>query len=174
MAASSPAFLFSTSRIVSGYVGGTPARARHAWSGDWTWHKTVKRNDVISREAHLKDLIEHQTEPRDPADLPRGLLQPGRRQVAGPIAVLSHRTRYAREQAASTRKCAPALRPRKEMRRRTSSMPRKCAAPRPRYWERREEGELPVMFKGPMTVTGFIAYAQGWGWPVAPTSWPGN
>jgi len=34
----------------------------------------------------------------------------------------------------------------------------------PRYWDDVKEGEeLPVMFKGPMTVTGFIAYAQGWG-----------
>ena len=34
----------------------------------------------------------------------------------------------------------------------------------PRYWEDVKEGQdLPVMFKGPMTVTGFIAYAQGWG-----------
>ena len=31
-----------------------------------------------------------------------------------------------------------------------------------RYWEEVKEGEeLPVMLKGPMTVTGFIAYAQG-------------
>jgi len=34
----------------------------------------------------------------------------------------------------------------------------------PRYWEDVEVGEkLPTMVKGPMTVTGFIAYAQGWG-----------
>jgi hypothetical protein len=34
----------------------------------------------------------------------------------------------------------------------------------PRHWEDVAEGEaLPVMVKGPMTVTGFIAYAQGWG-----------
>ena len=34
----------------------------------------------------------------------------------------------------------------------------------PRYWEDVKEGEaLPTMVKGPMTVTGFIAYAQGWG-----------
>jgi hypothetical protein len=33
-----------------------------------------------------------------------------------------------------------------------------------RYWEDVTEGQaLPVLFKGPMTVTGFIAYAQGWG-----------
>ena len=32
------------------------------WSGaDWTWHKPVRRNDEITTEAWLKDLIEHQT-----------------------------------------------------------------------------------------------------------------
>ena len=34
----------------------------------------------------------------------------------------------------------------------------------PRYFEDVEVGEaLPTMAKGPMTVTGFIAFAQGWG-----------
>src|SRR5947209_2325632 len=56
-----PSFLFSTSRIVSGYVGGLSGI--HAmWAGaDWSWHKPVLRNDTITTEAHLKDLIEHQT-----------------------------------------------------------------------------------------------------------------
>src|SRR5712672_762507 len=56
-----PSFLFATSRIVSGYVGGLPGI--HAmWSGaDWNWHKTVNRNDTISTEAWLKDIVEHQT-----------------------------------------------------------------------------------------------------------------
>src|SRR6185369_10551049 len=56
-----PSFLFATSRIVSGYVGGLPGI--HAmWSGsDWTWHKTVNRNDEITTEAWLKDLIVHET-----------------------------------------------------------------------------------------------------------------
>ena len=56
-----PSFLFATSRIISGYVGGLPGM--HAmWSGaDWTWHKPVRRNDAISTEACLKDLIEHET-----------------------------------------------------------------------------------------------------------------
>ena len=31
-------------------------------AADWTWHKaTVSRNDEITTEAWLKDLIEHQT-----------------------------------------------------------------------------------------------------------------
>ena len=34
----------------------------------------------------------------------------------------------------------------------------------PRYWQDVEVGErLPTLAKGPMTVTGFIAFAQGWG-----------
>ena len=34
----------------------------------------------------------------------------------------------------------------------------------PRHWADVREGQrLPTMAKGPMTVTGFIAYAQGWG-----------
>ena len=33
-----------------------------------------------------------------------------------------------------------------------------------RYWDDVHEGEdLPTMVKGPMTATGFICYAQGWG-----------
>ena len=32
------------------------------WAGaDWTWHKPLHRNDEISTNAHLKDLVEHQT-----------------------------------------------------------------------------------------------------------------
>ena len=42
-----PSFLFATSRIISGYVGGLPGI--HAmWSGsDWQWHKTVQRNEHV-------------------------------------------------------------------------------------------------------------------------------
>jgi len=46
-----PSFLFTTSRIVSGYCGGLSGG--HAmWAGaDWTWHKPVLRNDVMTTEA---------------------------------------------------------------------------------------------------------------------------
>ena len=56
-----PSFLFSTSRIVSGYCGGLPG-VHAMWAGaDWTWRKHVLRGDTISTQARLKDLIEHQT-----------------------------------------------------------------------------------------------------------------
>ena len=57
-----PSFLFSCSRIISGYVGGLPG-VHAMWAGaDWTWHKWVRRNDEITTEAWLKDLIEHDTQ----------------------------------------------------------------------------------------------------------------
>src|SRR5437660_6768121 len=56
-----PSFLFACSRIVSGYVGGLSG-VHAMWAGaDWTWHLPVRRNDTITTEAWLKDLIERQT-----------------------------------------------------------------------------------------------------------------
>src|SRR3546814_5528938 len=32
------------------------------WAGaDWTWHKPVLRGDIITTQAYLKDLVEHNT-----------------------------------------------------------------------------------------------------------------
>ena len=56
-----PSFLFAMSRIISGYVGGLPG-VHAMWAGaDWTWHLPVRRNDEITTEAWLKDLVEHET-----------------------------------------------------------------------------------------------------------------
>ena len=56
-----PSFLFTTSRIVSGYCGGLSG-VHAMWAGaDWTWYKHTMRGDTISTEAQLKDLIEHKT-----------------------------------------------------------------------------------------------------------------
>ncbi len=167
-----PSFLFATSRIISGYVGGLPGI--HAmWSGaDWTWHKHVRRNDVISTEAHLKDIIEHQTRFAGRAiqqiyhvdffnqhgDL-----------VAGADSWCFRTERdHAREQGTKYRdvKARP---PRRYSAEELAEAYKHYAderiqGPRPRHWQDVLEGEaLPVMMKGPMTVTGFIAYAQGWG-----------
>ena len=109
--------------------------------------------------------------PRGPADLSRRLLQParrpGRRAPTAGASAPSATTRASR--APSTRRCKAraaaalhrrgagrglrALRERGDPRRRRRATGRTC-----------NEGEaLPTMVKGPMTVTGFIAYAQGWG-----------
>src|ERR1700716_2188270 len=56
-----PSFLFACNRFISGYCGGLPG-VHAMWAGaEWTWHQPIRRNDVVRTEAHLKDLVEHQT-----------------------------------------------------------------------------------------------------------------
>jgi len=167
-----PSFLFATSRIVSGYVGGLPG-VHAMWSGaDWTWHKTVKRNDTISTEAHLKNLIEHQT--RFAGRAVQQIYhvdffnQDGDKVAEADSWCFRTERDHAREQG-SKYKEVRAREPRhyspeeiKEAYKLYAQEEVRGATPR--YWEDVKEGEeLPVMFKGPMTVTGFIAFAQGWG-----------
>lgn len=166
-----PSFLFSTSRIVSGYVGGLSGI--HAmWAGaDWSWHKPVLRNDTISTEAHLKDLIEHQTRfsgrsfqqiyhvdfynqhGDKVADCDSWCFRTDRdeaREKGTKYTGMKGRVEpFTDEQLAEYYK----LYAEEEIRGST-----------PRYWEDVAVGDtLPRMMKGPMTVTGFIGYAQGWG-----------
>ncbi|GAB2830789.1 MaoC family dehydratase N-terminal domain-containing protein [Comamonas piscis] len=167
-----PSFLFSTSRIVSGYVGGLPG-VHAMWSGaDWTWHKNVNRNDEIRTEAYLKDLIEHQTRFAGRAiqqvyhvDF---FNQEGDKVAEADSWCFRTERDHAREVGTKYKE----VRERQPRRYTPEEIGEACKlyaneevrGAVPRYWEDVEEGQpLPTMFKGPMTVTGFIAYAQGWG-----------
>lgn len=167
-----PSFLFATSRIVSGYVGGLPG-VHAMWSGaDWTWHKPVQRNDVISTEAHLKDLIEHETRFAGRAiqqiyhvDF---FNQEGDKVAEADSWCFRTERDHAREQGSKykeVRAREPHRYSEEEIREAYKLYAQEeVRGARARYWEDVTEGEaLPVLFKGPMTVTGFIAYAQGWG-----------
>lgn len=166
-----PSFLFSTSRIVSGYCGGLPG-VHAMWAGaDWTWHKPVLRNDTISTKAHLKDLIEHQT------------------RFAGRAYQQIYHVDFYNQHGDHVAECDSYVfrTDRDEARERGTKYTgqvgkveqltdeqmqewfdlyrnEEIRGATPRYWEDVKEGdELPRMMKGPMTVTGFIGYAQGWG-----------
>lgn len=166
-----PSFLFSTSRIASGYCGGLPGI--HAmWAGaDWNWYKPVLRNDVITTQAHLKDLIEHST------------------RFAGRSFQQIYHVDFFNQQGDKVADCDSWVfrTDRDEARERGTKYTdvrgrvepltdaqlaefgrlydaEEVRGAVPRYWEDVSEGEaLPRMVKGPMTVTGFICYAQGWG-----------
>ena len=167
-----PSFLFATSRIVSGYVGGLPGI--HAmWAGaDWSWHKPVLRNDEITTEAWLKDLIVHETRFAGRAVQQiyhvRFFNQHGDLVSeadswcfrTGRDAAREEGTKYTELKDKPVRKyteaeLAEAFRHYHDEEIRGAT---------PRFWESVKPGDaLPTMVKGPMTVTGFIAYAQGWG-----------
>ena len=167
-----PSFLFATSRIVSGFVGGLPG-VHAMWSGaDWSWHKTVKRNDTISTEAHLKNLIEHQT--RFAGRAVQQIYhvdffnQDGDKVAEADSWCFRTERDHAREQGskyAEVRAREPRRYSPEEIKEAYKLYAQEeVRGATPRYWEDVKEGEeLPVMFKGPMTVTGFIAFAQGWG-----------
>jgi len=167
-----PSFLFSTSRIISGYVGGLSG-VHAMWSGaDWTWYKHVRRNDEISTEAHLKELVEHQTRFAGKAiqqiyhvDF---FNQNGDRVAEANSWCFRTERNYAREQGTKYA-IEKDKEPHRYSRRALAEAYKlyrneEIRGATPRYWEEVAQGdELPVMLKGPMTITGFIAFAQGWG-----------
>jgi len=166
-----PSFLFTTSRIISGYCGGLSG-VHAMWAGaDWTWHKPVLRNDTIRAEANLKDLIEHQTKfaGRSFQQIYHvDFYNQTGDHVAGADSWVFRTDRdEARERGTKYTEARGRVEPytqeqldefydiydQEEIRGAT-----------PRYWEDVNVGDkLPPMMKGPMTVTGFICYAQGWG-----------
>lgn len=167
-----PSFLFACDRIISGYCGGLPG-VHAMWAGaDWTWLQPVRRNDEVHVEAYLKDLIEHQTRFAG-----RSIQQiyhvdffngDGDQLAAADSWVFRTERDTAREQGTKYSE----LNERAEARYTESELTdifrlyadEKIRGAETRYYEDVEIGDaLPTMAKGPMTVTGFIAYAQGWG-----------
>jgi len=167
-----PSFLFATSRIVSGYVGGLPG-VHAMWSGaDWNWHKAVRRNDEISTEAYLKDLKEHDTRFAGRAVQQTYHVdfynQQGDKVADADSWCFRTERDHAREKGTKYKE----VRARAPYRYTDAELAKiydlyakeEVRGARTRYWEDVSENEaMPTMAKGPMTVTGFIAYAQGWG-----------
>jgi hypothetical protein len=143
------------------------------WSGaDWNWHLPVRRNDVISTEARIKDLILHDT--RFAGRAVQQIYhvdffnQHGDKVADADSWCFRTERDHAREKGTKYKE----VRAREPRRYSEAELAEayelyaneKIRGATPRYWDDVKEGEeLPVMFKGPMTVTGFIAYAQGWG-----------
>ena len=167
-----PSFLFATSRIISGYVGGLPG-VHAMWAGaDWTWHLPIRRNDEIRTEAWLKDLIEHKT--RFAGRSVQQVYHVNFYNQTGDLLAEADSWCFRTDRDAAREegtkytevKSRPPQRYTEEELSRIYKMyhDEEVRGAAPRYWEDVTEGDaLPPMVKGPMTVTGFIAYAQGWG-----------
>jgi acyl dehydratase len=167
-----PSFLFACSRIISGYVGGLPG-VHAMWAGaDWTWHKQISRNDEIHTEAWLKDLIEHDT--RFSGRAVQQIYHVDFYNQDGDLLAGADSWCFRTERDTAREK-GDKYTELKDQPQRTYSddelvdffrhyAHEEVRGSETRYWEDVSEGEkLPTMVKGPMTVTGFIAYAQGWG-----------
>jgi acyl dehydratase len=167
-----PSFLFACSRIVSGYVGGL-AGVHAMWAGaDWRWHEPVRRNDAITTTAYLKDLVEHETRFAGRAICQvyhvKFYNQNGELVAEADSWCFRTERDLAREQGTKYREVKE--KPRKVYTREDIAgiyalyEQEEVRGASLRYFEDVRVGDpLPVMVKGPMTVTGFIAFAQGWG-----------
>lgn len=168
-----PSFLFATNRIISGYVGGLPG-VHAMWSGaDWTWYKPILRNTEVRTEAYLKDLVEHDTKFAGRAVQQTYHVDFYDANTGDMLAEAdSWCFRTDRDEARENGTKYTEARS-KEIRVYTQDeldeftkhyATEKIRGAETRYWDDVNEGdELPTMVKGPMTVTGFVAYAQGWG-----------
>ena len=167
-----PSFLFACNRVISGYVGGLPG-VHAMWAGaDWTWHQPIRRNDAIATEAWLKDLVVHET--RFSGRAVQQTYHVKFRDQAGALLAEADswcfRTDRDQAREQGTKYSELKQKPPKrysdqelvDIYRHYAQEEVRGAATR--FWEDVAEGEaLQTMVKGPMTVTGFIAYAQGWG-----------
>jgi acyl dehydratase len=167
-----PSFVFALSRILSGYVGGLPGI--HAmWAGaDLTWHRPMLTGTEVRTSAYLKDLIEHQTRFAG-----RAVQQIYHVDFTDPDGVLlaggdSWCFRTERDTARELGTKYDEAKAREPMRYTEAELKEifdlyeaeEVRGAEPRFHDDVAVGdELPPMVKGPMTVTGFIAFAQGWG-----------
>lgn len=167
-----PSFVFPLNRILSGYVGGLPG-VHAMWAGaNLTWHKPMLRGDAFTTKACLKDLVEHQT-----------------RFAGRAIQQIYHVDYYNQHNELVADGDSWCFRTERDTARERGSKYTEVKQKAPMQYSREEitkifalyEAEeirgatprciedvkvgdkLPTMAKGPMTVTGFIAYAQGWG-----------
>ena len=164
-----PSFVFPLNRILSGYVGGLPG-VHAMWAGaNLTWHKPILRGDEFTTKARLKDLIEHNTRFAG-----RAIQQiyhvdyynQNNEHVAGGDSWCFRTERdTARERGTKyteTKQKEPVYYSREDLGKIFAfyeAEPIRGATPR--YIEEVKVGDrLATMVKGPMTVTGFIAYAQ--------------
>ena len=167
-----PSFVFALSRILSGYVGGLPGI--HAmWAGaDLTWHRPLLVGTEFRTTAYLKDLIEHQT--RFAGRAIQQIYHVDFTDAEGvPLdSGDSWCFRTERDTARELGTKYDEAKAREPMRYTEAELneisnlyeAEEVRGTEPRFHDDVAVGdELPPMVKGPMTVTGFIAFAQGWG-----------
>ncbi len=167
-----PSFVFALNRILSGYVGGL-AGVHAMWAGaDLTWFSPLARGTEIVATAYLKDLVEHQT--RFAGRAIQQIYHVELASTGGELLCAGDSWCFRTERDAARElgtkydesKARPAPYYSDEQLTEIYDLydTEVIRGSEPRYFEDVEVGdELPILAKGPMTVTGFIAFAQGWG-----------
>lgn len=167
-----PSFLFACSRIISGYVGGLPG-VHAMWAGaDWHWERPIRRNDELRTESWLKDLIVRETQFAGRAVQQIYHVDFYNQDGDKLAGADSWCFRTERDTARESGTKYDELKEKPERRYSPDELAEffngyageQVRGSEPRYFEDVKPGDaVDSIVKGPMTVTGFIAYAQGWG-----------
>lgn len=165
-----PTFLYATDRIISGYVGGLPGVHAMFAGTDWKWFLPIKVGTRIRTEVYLKDLVEHKTRYAGRAiqQIYHGDFfdQDGKKLAECDSWCFRTERATAREKGRKYKDLKARKVYTQEEIEKIAEMYEKeeVRGNKTRHWEDVHEGDaLPTILKGPMTVTGFIAYVQGWG-----------
>lgn len=167
-----PSFLFTLNRTFSGYVAGLPGVHAMFAGIDVTWHEAILQGDTLATKVWLKDLVEHQTRfaGRAIQQIYRCEFYNGSGTLVATGDSWCFRTERdtARERGTKyeeVKRKPPPRYTRADLGRIFALYEsEEIRGSRPRHIDHVDVGEkLPRMVKGPMTVTGFIAFAQGWG-----------
>jgi acyl dehydratase len=167
-----PSFIFPLDRVFSGYVGGLPGVHAMFAGIDVTWRRPMLHGDEFRTRVWLKDLIEHQTRfaGRSIQQIYRCEFINQRDEIVAEGDSWCFRTERdtARERGTKyteVKAKKPVYYTRDDLTKIFALYEaEEIRGATPRYIEDVKAGEkLPTMVKGPMTATGFIAFAQGWG-----------
>ncbi len=167
-----PSFIFSLNRSFSGYVGGM-AGVHAMFAGiDVTWHQPMLLGDRFTTKVWLKDLMEHNTRfaGRSVQQIYRCEFynHSGELVAEGDSWCFRTERDTARERGTKyeeLKKKGSVQYTREDLEKIFSYYEaEEVRGEEPRYIEDVKVGDkLQTIVKGPMTVTGFIAFAQGWG-----------
>jgi len=165
-----PTLLYATDRVISGYVGGLPGIHAMFAGTNWRWYLPVIVGTKMHTEVYLKDLVEHDTSfaLRAIQQIYHGdfFNQQGDKLAECDSWCFRTERGTARERGKKYEKVKERKVYTDEEIARFQEMyaNEEVRGSVPRYWEDVSVGdELPPVAKGPMTVTGFLAYVQGWG-----------
>lgn len=165
-----PTILYATNRVISGYVGGLPGVHAMFAGTHWTWYRPIVVGTKVHTEVYLKDLIEHETNfaGRAVQQIYHGdfFNKSGDRLAECDAWCFRTERSTARERGKKYKQDLQRKVYTDEEIAEIESLyaNEEIRGSQPRYWEDVEVGEeLPSIAKGPMTVTGFIAFVQGWG-----------
>jgi acyl dehydratase len=163
-----PTILLAMDRIVSGYVGGLPGIHAMYAGTDFRWERPIAIGEAIRGDSVLLDLVER------PSRFARRAIQQIYRTTffnqGGAVVCVADSWcfRTERDTARERGKYRGVPRPRYSAAEldaiRAAYRDEQIRGATPRWWEDVVPGEaLPVVVKGPLTVTSVIAFIQGWG-----------